>query len=67
LNIDVKGGRPIAMRAPAAVSPFNSDLRDVLTRSVIICDMLRKFSWVWNRLTDLLPAGFGAGKLAQHH
>ena len=40
LNIDVSGGRPTAIRAPAAVIPFSSDLRDVLTRSVIICDTL---------------------------
>ena len=44
LNMDVRGGRPIAIRAPAAVIPLSSDRRDVLTRSVIICDTL-EISW----------------------
>ena len=39
LNIDASGGRPITICAPAAVSPFSSALRDVLTRLVIICDI----------------------------
>jgi hypothetical protein len=62
LNMETSGGNPIAIRAPAAVIPFSSDLRDVLTRSVIICDMLEFSLFVGAALT-----GHCLGKVPQDH
>ena len=43
LNIETSGGSPTMIGAPAAVSPFNRDRREILTRLVITCDMSSPF------------------------
>src|SRR3954462_2320854 len=62
LNIETNGGRPTTIRAPAVVIPFNSDRRDVLTRSVIICDIQRQISSTWG-----VFSGLRIRELAQHY
>src|SRR5450432_2969413 len=52
LNIETSGGSPTRIGAPEAVSPFNRDRRESLTRLVITCDMNAAFH-VWNYLKRL--------------
>src|SRR6476620_5185979 len=52
--MDTSGGRPTIIGVPEAVSPFNKDLREILTRLVITCDKvpplgIREFSQAYQR------------------